>query len=86
MVKDINPNLSAKPDVIAANPTAEGPNFSPGTNVFASPGGVPYGVDVNGVLNGNDVLVVTQSGDIQLHWRRVHGPCLEWREWHRLLL
>lgn len=62
LVKDINPNITGQADVLALDPDAEGPNFSPGTNVFASPGGTPYGVDIEGALNGNDVLVVTQSG------------------------
>lgn len=62
LVKDINPNVSGQQDILAGNPEALGPNFSPGFNAFASDGGVPYGIDVNGVLNGNDVLVVTQSG------------------------
>jgi hypothetical protein len=62
LIKDINPNLSGQADVLALDPLAEGPNFSPGSNVFASPGGTPYSVDINGAFNGNDLLVVTQSG------------------------
>lgn len=62
LVKDINVNLSGQPDVIAFDPNRQGENFSPGVNAFASADGVPYGIDVNGSLNGNDVLVVTQSG------------------------
>jgi hypothetical protein len=62
LIKDINPNTSGQQDIIAADPAAQGPNFSPGSNAFASAGGVPYGIDTNGALNGNDVLVVTQSG------------------------
>ena len=62
LIKDINPNTIQQPDVLAVDPTAQGENFSPGSNVFASPGGTPYGVDVDGALNGNDLLVVTQGG------------------------
>ncbi len=62
LIKDINPNLSGQADVLAFDPAAEGENFSPGVNAFASPGGVPYGIDTEGSLNGNDLLVITQSG------------------------
>jgi hypothetical protein len=62
LVKDINPNPSGQADVLAGTPAAEGPNFAPGSNVFASPNGTPYSVAIDGALNGNDLLVVTQRG------------------------
>src|SRR5690606_39208630 len=63
LVKQITANTTVQSDVLATNPEAEGPNFSPGYNIFGSPDGVPYGLDSNGVLDGNNVLVVTQSGN-----------------------
>lgn len=63
LVKHITANTTDQPDVLATNPEAEGANFSPGYNIFGSPDGIPYGLDANGVLNGNSVLVLTQSGN-----------------------
>jgi len=62
VVKHITANATGQHDVLAANPNAEGANFAPGDNVFASPSGAPYQVDVNGSYRGNDVLVTTQNG------------------------
>ena len=60
VVKDINFNISGQADVLAGDPNAFGPNFSPGSNVFAD--GSPYFADDQGSYLSNDVLVVTQSG------------------------
>lgn len=62
LVKDINVNLTGQADRLAADPAAEGENFSPGHHAFASASGSPYGLDQEGALNGNDLLVLTQGG------------------------
>ncbi len=62
LIKDINANITGQGDVLATDAEAEGPNFSPGYNVFASDSGAPYGVDIEGSFRNNDLLVITQDG------------------------
>lgn len=58
LVEDIDGNVASLP----AYNGDDGPNFTPGYNVFGSASGAPYMIDEEATLTGNPVLVITQDG------------------------